>query len=140
MGGVSPRCSTCGHSVFHLWAHPVPPVGTKCSTCGHINHGFHGLTMESMERTSTSPLWGLVAAAQAGGGRWGSHEFEERHGRRVPPWSTRSSAGGCWPWRESRSRTVAGSTSRCGLALNRPAGSRILNRHPTWRRTPLWQA
>lgn len=55
MGGVSPRCSTCGHEVFHLWAH---------------NHGFHGTTMESMERTSTSPLWGLVAAAQGSGGRW----------------------------------------------------------------------
>jgi hypothetical protein len=69
---------------FHLGEQGVPPGGTARSTWGNINHGFlHGFTMEESEstaRTSTSPLWGLVAAAQGSGGRWGSHEFEERHG------------------------------------------------------------
>jgi hypothetical protein len=70
--------------VFHLGEQGVPPGGTLRSTWGNINHGFlHGFTMEESEstlRTSTSPLWGLVAAAQGSGGRWGSREFEERHG------------------------------------------------------------
>lgn len=85
--------------VFHMGEQGVPPGGTARSTWGNVNHGFlHGLTMEESEstaRTSTSPLWGLVAAAQGSVGR---------------------------------------------LALNHSAGSRILNRHPTWRRTPPWQA
>jgi hypothetical protein len=54
-------------SAFHLGERGVPPGGTSRSTWGNINHGFlHGETMEeseSMVRTSTSPLWGLVAAA-----------------------------------------------------------------------------
>lgn len=70
--------------VFHLGEQGVPPGGTARSTWGNIDHGFlHGFTMEESEstaRTSTSPLWGLVAAALGSGGRWGSHEFEERHG------------------------------------------------------------
>ena len=52
--------------VFHMGEQGVPPGGTARSTWGNINHGFlHGLTMEESEstaRTSTSPLWGLVAA------------------------------------------------------------------------------
>jgi hypothetical protein len=76
--------------VFHLGEQGVPPGGTERSTWGNINHGFlHGSTMEESEstaRTSTSPLWGLVAAAQGSGGRGGSHEFEERHGG-LRPWA-----------------------------------------------------
>ena len=41
--GMMSKCTTCGREVFHLWEHPVPPVGTKCSTCGHI-------TMDSMDQ------------------------------------------------------------------------------------------
>lgn len=84
--------ATSPRSAFHLGEHGVPPGGTARSTWGNINHGFlHGFTMEESEstaRTSTSPLWGLVAAAQGDGGRWGSHEFEGQHGKRgLRPWA-----------------------------------------------------
>jgi hypothetical protein len=126
--GMMRRCSTCGNVVFHLWEHPVPPVGTARSTCGNINHGY---TMDSprnpwMERSSTSPC------------RGSSLSLLDRRAEAV------LAHCGVMVWASRRDilepRLMRPPRISSPLGLNRSAGLRILNPRPTRRRTPPWRA